>query len=67
MLLPIIEDLVNPIRIINKGRRIGKDNIGYKVPLLLAFEIIAAIIVEAEDKPILPNIIVKKKQKVIFY
>jgi len=63
MLLPIIEDLVNPIRIISKGRRIGKDNIGYKVPLLLAFEIIAAIIVEAEDKPILPNIIVTKNKK----
>ena len=39
----------------------GKDKTGYSVPLLFAFEIIAAIIVEAEDNPKLPDIIVNQK------
>ena len=43
----------NSVRI--NGSSIGKDSTGYKVPLELAFEIIAAIIVDETAMPIFPK------------
>ena len=45
------------------GNKTGKDNTGYRVPLVFAFEIIAAIMVLETAIPILPRIKDKKNNE----
>lgn len=61
MVSPSIENFVSSISVNINGNKIGKDNTGYKVPFVLALEIIAAIIVEETAIPILPR--TKESQK----
>ncbi len=51
-----MENLVNSSKVRINGRRIGNERTGYSVPLLLAFEMIAAIIVDDIAMPKLPSI-----------
>ena len=52
---PSIENFVSSKRVRMSGKRIGKERTGYSVPFELAFEIIAAIIVDEIAIPIFPN------------
>ncbi len=49
-------NFVNSSNVKIRGSKIGKDRTGYRVPLVLAFEIIAAIKVDDIAIPKLPRI-----------
>jgi len=57
---PSTASLVAFITVNRRGSNIGNDKTGYKVPFVLAFAMIAAIIVEAPANPILPSKMVIK-------
>ena len=54
--MPSIANKVNCTDVNIKGNKIGKDRTGYNVPFAPAFEMIAAIIVDAKANPIFPSI-----------
>ncbi len=58
---PSTERRVASITLIRSGSNIGNERTGYSVPLEFAFEMIAAINVEAEANPKLPMIMVNRK------
>jgi hypothetical protein len=55
---PALASLVAFITVIKSGSITGKARTGYKVPLVFALDIIAAIIVEADTIPIFPSRII---------
>ena len=59
---PSIENFVSSSKIKIKGNNIGNDKTGYKVPFEPAFEIIAAIIVDAAAIPKFPSIKAKRNK-----
>jgi hypothetical protein len=63
---PSAASFVASIIVISKGSKTGNARTGYRVPFELAFEIIAAIIVEAETIPKFPRITVTAKAKKLF-
>ncbi len=54
-LLPVHVNFVPLITDNKRGRSTGNERTGYNVPFAFAFEIIAAIIVEADTSPVLPS------------
>ncbi len=60
---PELASLVAFMTVNKSGRSTGKARTGYNVPFVLAFAMIAAIIVDAATKPKFPSKIVMKKAK----
>ncbi len=58
---PSTASLVASMTLMRRGRRIGNERTGYSVPFEFAFEIIAAMNVDAEASPKLPSSIVIRK------
>jgi len=58
--------LVELIRVSNNGNNIGKARTGYNVPFEFAFEMIAAMIVDADTSPKFPKItVIKNAEKLL--
>ncbi len=60
VLTPELASFVALITVNKSGRSTGNASTGYRVPFVLALEIIAAIIVDADTKPKFPSTIVIK-------
>ncbi len=60
---PSTDNLVASITLIRSGNKIGNESTGYRVPFEFAFDMIAAMNVEAVERPKVPITTVMRKIK----